>query len=94
MARNVEFDPAFFKDILNSEGVANLCQSMAEEMHKVAVANAPVDSGAYRDGLQVRRVRVKDRVGYIVAGTDSKTLLVESKTGNLARAARAVNRGR
>lgn len=88
---SVEFDPQFFRDILGSREVAVLCEQKADAAHAIAYANAPVDTGDYRQGLEVRRTRGRDgRVMALLVGTDWKTLLVESQTGNLARAIRAV----
>lgn len=86
----VDFDPKFFTDILNSAKVTHLCEVKGNAALEVATANAPVDSGDYRDGLGLRRVRIGDRTSVQVYGSDWKTLLVESQTGNLARALRAV----
>lgn len=86
----VEFNRQFFIDVLNSEKAGVLCEVKGEAALEIASANAPVDSGDYRDGLQLRRVKIGDRVGVVIVGTDWKTLLIESITGNLARAIRAV----
>ena len=55
----------------------------------MAKANAPVDTGAYRDGLEVKAVQRAHRTTYMVVGTDAKTMLVESRTGNLRKALKA-----
>lgn len=89
---SVEFDPQFFKEILNSEGVAGLCEESAGAVLREAQASAPVDTGEYRDGLKVVRNRTATRVTAIVVGEDWKTLLVESQTGNLGRAVRKVTK--
>lgn len=89
----MRFDPKFFEEILNSSKTAELCEMQADAILEIAHANAPVDTGDYQRGLRVLRVRSRDRVKAIVIGEDWKTLLVESKTGNLARATRAVMRG-
>lgn len=86
----VEFDPKFFTNILNSAEVTAVTEQKAREALAIAKASAPVDSGDYRDGLHTETVKVGDRTSAIVAGDDWKTLLVESQTGNLARALRAV----
>jgi hypothetical protein len=88
----MEFNDGFFKEILESEKVGDLCETAADAVHGIAYANAPVESGDYRDGLKVKRQRSGDRVTALVVGEDWKTLLVESQTGNLARAVRAVKR--
>ena len=46
--------------------------------------------GAYKAGLAVEAKRSAHRTVYRVVGHDKKTMLVESKTGNLVRALKAV----
>ena len=48
-----------------------------------------MDTGAYRDGLQIEEVKHAHRTTCMVVGTDPKTLLVESRTGNLRKALKA-----
>ena len=79
-----------FDQILNSAGVRALTRGAAEKALGVAKANAPVDTGAYRDGLQVEAVQRAHRTTFMVVGHDPKTMLVESKTGNLRKALKAV----
>jgi hypothetical protein len=83
---HVDFDDSFFTAILRSSGVQSLCKSKAESVLAQAKASAPVDTGAYRDGIQLKVVHHSHRDTYMVVGTDPKTLIIESKTGNLARA--------
>lgn len=92
MRQQPRFNSEFFEDLLTSASVTELCEIQAEAVREIAVANAPVDSGDYRDGLRVRRARRKDRVVALVVGEDWKTMLIESKTGNLSRAIKAVTR--
>ena len=103
---SIKFNDAFFDQILNSAGVRALTRGAAEKALRggqgqpppspsekalgVAKANAPVDTGAYRDGLQVEAVQRAHRTTFMVVGTDAKTMLVESKTGNLRKALKAV----
>lgn len=86
----MKFAPEFFDDILHSTQVEDLCRTKALAAEEIAVANAPVKTGAYRDGIKAVRTRSRDRVKYLVIGEDAKTMLVESQTGNLARALKAV----
>lgn len=85
----VHFNDSFFDQMLNSAGVRALTRGAAEKALGVAKANAPVDTGAYRDGLQVEAVRRAHRTTFMVVGTDAKTMLVESKTGNLRKTLKA-----
>lgn len=82
----VDFNDSFFDEMLNSAGVRALTRGAAEKALNIARANAPVDTGAYRDGLQVEAVQHAHRTTYIVVGTDAKTMLIESQTGNLVKA--------
>ena len=85
----VHFNDAFFDEILNSAGVRAMTRGAAEKALGVARANAPVDTGAYRDGLEVKAVQHVHRTTFMVVGTDAKTMLVESRTGNLRKALKA-----
>ncbi|WP_267326711.1 HK97 gp10 family phage protein [Bifidobacterium longum] len=82
----VDFNDVFFDEMLNSAGVRALTRGAAEKALNIAKANAPVDTGAYRDGLQVEAVQHAHRTTYRVVGTDAKTMLIESQTGNLVKA--------
>lgn len=82
----VDFNNSFFDEMLNSAGVRALTRGAAEKALNIARANAPVDTGAYRDGLQVKAVQHAHRTTYRVVGTDAKTMLIESQTGNLVKA--------
>ena len=82
----VDFNNSFFDEMLNSAGVRALTRGAAEKALNIARANSPVDTGAYRDGLQVEAVQHAHRTTYRVVGTDAKTMLIESQTGNLVKA--------
>ncbi len=88
----VEFNQKFFDQILRTSGVENLQRQAAQKVLAQAKATAPVDSGAYRRGLGIVRAERRYRVAYLVVGTDPKTLLIEAKTGNLARALKSAGR--
>lgn len=89
---SVEFDQEFFNTIMRSAGIESLCKAKAEQALAVAQANAPVKTGAYKRGLKIRRVDHQYRASWLVEGTDPKTMLVEARTGNLARALKAVKK--
>ena len=82
----VDFNESFFDAIMHSAGVESLCRQKAEAVLQEAKATAPVKTGAYRDGIEIKVVHRAHRDTVMVVGTDAKTMLVESKTGNLARA--------
>ena len=50
---SVDFNPKFFDGILNSAGVKSLTMLAADRALAYAKAAAPVDTGAYRDGLGI-----------------------------------------
>lgn len=90
MSNNVKFNKAYFDTILKSAGVTALCKQKAEQVASVARSTAPVDTGAYRDSIHVEPVEFSYRKGMRVIADDKKALLVEMKTGNLARAVKKV----
>lgn len=85
----VDFNDSAFDQILNSAGVRALTRGAAEKALGIAKTNAPVDTGAYKNGLTVEQVQHAHRTTWMVVGHDPKTLLVESQTGNLQRALKA-----
>ncbi|NEG56134.1 HK97 gp10 family phage protein [Bifidobacterium platyrrhinorum] len=85
----IDFNESVFDEILNSAGVRAMCRGAAEKALAAARSNAPVDTGAYRDGLAVETVQHEHRTTYMVVGHDPKTMLVESQTGNLTKALKA-----
>lgn len=92
MADAVQFNNQFFDDLSKSAGVRALVDEATEAIAATARSTAPVDSGDYRDGIQTSGKLQKRYVGLVV-GTDPKTMLIESKTGNLARALRKNAKG-
>ena len=86
----VTFNEGFFEEILRSAQVEGLCMAKAQQAAAIARANAPVDTGSYLDGITVESRDSAHRRSFRVVGHDPKTLLIESKTGNLARALKAV----
>ena len=85
---SVDFNPKFFDGILNSAGVKSLTMLAADRALAYAKAAAPVDTGAYRDGLGIEEVKREHRTTVMVVGHNPKTLLVEARTGNLTKALR------
>jgi hypothetical protein len=71
--------------LLKSGEVRGELTSRAEAVLRAAKASAPVATGAYRDGLHIVQ-DTTDRVAVRVAGGTDHDLVVEAKTGNLARA--------
>jgi hypothetical protein len=90
----VKFNEAFFQELSRSPAVQNLVGGIAEEIAADARSTAPVDTGDYRKGIHVE-VKFQKRVVAVVMASDKKSMLVESKTGNLVRALnRRKRRGR
>jgi len=89
----MQFRDAFFEEMGRSAGVERLTKAAADKVANEARAGAPVDSGDYVAGIEVVKRESKNRTVFLVKGTDWKTMLVESKTGNLVRALRKAGRG-
>lgn len=95
MARNnTTFEPnqKWFDSIMRSEQVVALQDAVAEQTLAIAKANAPVDSGDYRDSLHIEHHDSRFRSSTRVVADDDKSMLIEAKTGNLARALRATKK--
>lgn len=88
----VYFDRRFFDQIMKSAGIERMVDSTAEKALGIAQANAPVDEGDYKSGLKVEKRDTQYRHTARVVGEDWKTMLIESKTGNLARALKAAKK--
>ena len=83
-------NPAFFETVLRQPRVERIVDESAERALAKAKANAPVDTGDYRDGLRIEHRESRYRRTTRVVGTDPKTMLIESKTGNLARSLKGI----
>ena len=84
----MEFPNDFFDQLSRSDVVKAAVDKVTEAVAETARSTAPADTGEYRDGISTASKLQKRYVGLVIAG-DPKSLLIESKTGNLARAARA-----
>ena len=85
----IDFNPRYFESVLRQPQVEALVDTTGDRALGVAKATAPVDSGDYRDGLHIEHHESRYRRAVRVVGEDDKTLIIESKTGNLARALKA-----
>ncbi|WEK60505.1 MAG: HK97 gp10 family phage protein [Candidatus Microbacterium colombiense] len=94
MAKNTRFEenPRFFETVLRKPGVERLVDDIGDATLTNAQAAAPVDTQAYRNGLHVEHHESRFRRTTRVVGSDEKTMLVESRTGNLARALKGAKR--
>ena len=88
-----KFNDTFLDQLGSSPEVVAILESTAEKIAARARGTAEVDTGAYRDGIIVRTRQAAHRTVVEVAATDEKSMLLESFTGNLARAAGSVSRG-
>lgn len=87
----MQFNNAFFEELSRSPGVQAVTVEAANRVAATARSQAPRDSGDYAKGIVVRK-KFQRRVVALVEGTDPKTMLIESKTGNLVRALQANKR--
>lgn len=71
-------------ELMRSPKVRAALTVRMEQVLAVAQANAPVKSGAYRDGLHIEQVTT-DRAVVRVAGGTGHDFAVEADTGNLSR---------
>jgi hypothetical protein len=71
--------------LLKSAQVRALLRDKAEAVASRAKSSAPVASGEYRDSIKVESATTDRAVERVVA-TAPHALIVEAKTGNLARA--------
>lgn len=88
-----EFNPAFFRDLGKSAGTRAQVVAAAEAIAADARANAPVDSGEYRDRIHVVVDETEYRVVARVVADAPHSLLVESRHGTLAQATQRNARG-
>ena len=88
MARKVKMNIQGLREVLKSSETQAVLRSHAEKSAAAARASAPVDSGEYRDSIDVEtRVHRHVAVARVVAHA-SHSMVVEAKTGNLARSLR------
>ena len=94
MSKNTRFEPnpRFFETVLRQPRVERLVDEVADAALTNARTGAPVDTEAYRNGLHIEHHESRFRRTTRVVGSDEKTMLIESKTGNLARALKGAKR--
>ena len=73
------------RSLLLDKGVADHLEELGSNVAAAARASAPVATGAYRDSITVVRGRTDRATAHIIT-TVPYGPLIESKTGNLARA--------
>ena len=93
MARvDVRLNSRGVKRLLNDKGVRRFLREKARLVEQAAKDSAPVETGAYRDSITIVDATT-DRAVVRVVAEDDKAMLVESRTGNLARAVDAARGG-
>lgn len=94
MAKNTRFEenPRFFETVLRKPAVERLVDDVGDATLANAQTAAPVDTQAYRNGLHIEHHESRFRRTTRVVGSDEKTMLIESRTGNLARALKGAKR--
>lgn len=74
-------------ELARSPEIVAAVMAVAEQIAVQARSTAPVASAAYRESIKTR-LKFQERAVGVVYSDDPKALVVESKTGNLARAAK------
>lgn len=82
----MKWNEDFFPAVLSSDPVVKMVTDVANDVASIARATAPVDTGAYRDGIHVEVKRRGKRTVAAIVASDPKSMFIESRTGNLARA--------
>lgn len=85
MAGVTKLNHAGMAALLKSGEVRAFVTTRAERVLAAAKASAPVDTGAYRDGLHLEEATTDRAVARVVGGSDHD-LIVEADHGTLARA--------
>jgi len=88
----MKWNNAEFQKLAHSARVANACKVEAEKVAAIARSNAPRDTGAYADSIHVVIEDHPTRVTAQVVASDPKSLIIESFSGNLARAVNGLKR--
>ena len=73
------------RELLNDPGVRAELHRRADLVAARAKATAPVDTGAYRDSIEIED-DTTDRAVVRIIAKDRKSHIIEARTGNLAKA--------
>ncbi|VXB32848.1 hypothetical protein [Pseudoclavibacter sp. 8L] len=85
----MDWNEDVFRTILNMPVVDNRVDTVAAGVMGTAKATAPYDEGDYERGIEMREKQAQYRKVKRVTATDPKSLIIEARTGNMARAARS-----
>jgi len=86
----VELNDAFFENLGHLPSIVGLTYAAALKVEARAKATAPVLTGAYRDNIMIERADTEHRVVWRVIAVEEHSMVVEARTGNLARAMNSV----
>lgn len=75
---------AGMRELLNSAGVRAYLTTLAGPVLARAQAGAPIDTGRYRSSLRIIQDST-DRAVVRVGSNDPDAMIIEARTGNLAR---------
>lgn len=89
----INWKEGFFDKLGHSARLTAINVRKMEAVAARARASAPVETGEYRDRITVRVKRAAKRNVVLVVAEDPKSLIIESRTGNLARALNAEKNG-
>lgn len=89
----IEFNNGALDALTHAPGVVAVVMQATDRIAAQARSGAPVDSGEYKGKIRTR-VKYQKRAVGLVEATDEKSLIIESKTGNLARAVKKSARKR
>lgn len=82
-----EFDDGVLDALTRHPGIVSAVSAATERIAATVRADAPVDSGDYKASIRTR-LKFQERVVGIVEATDEKSLIIEARTGVMARAAK------
>lgn len=88
-----QFDDGGMDALARSSGIVNVVRQTTERLAGVIRSTAPEDKGDYRNGIHTR-VKFQRRPVGVVEATDEKSLIIEAKTGVMARAVKRSARRR
>lgn len=94
MARTIYFNNAEMDALARSPGITGAVMAAAEQIAAQARSTAPVgDTEDYKNSIKTG-LKYQERSVGMIYSDDDKALLIEAKTGNLARAVKKSARRR
>ena len=71
--------------LTHDPGIVGAVKRATDSIAATARSDAPVADGDYKAGIRTR-IKYQERPVGLVEATDEKSLIIEARTGNLARA--------